>query len=271
MQLVSPSRILAAILAIASLVCPVVAQADRWLWAWDRPEDLRWLPQGTGVAYFAVQFDASDAAFKPTWRRAVLLVAANTPLMPVLHIQSLHTSHPAVLNGDAVALWSSNLAEAIRHLNAQAVQIDFEARASQQAFYHEVLTALRRKLPTTVQLSITALASWCGNDAWLVSLPVDEVVPMYFRMGPSERTLWRRRMMAPANLPPICRRAAGISIDEWDALQKDTGAISLMLSDRRRFYLFAPHPWQAPMLEGFAPLAVTPVYTTELFAIDAAQ
>ncbi len=40
---------------------------------------------------------------------------------------------------------------------------------------------------------MTALASWCAGDDWLRDLPVDEAVPMLFRMG-VEKNLFQRRL-----------------------------------------------------------------------------
>jgi len=71
-----------------------------------------------------------------------------------------------------------------------AVQVDFDARQSQREWYAGVLRrSVRAEMPAQMPLSMTALASWCSYDgAWLRSLPVDEAVPMLFRMepGPAE-------------------------------------------------------------------------------------
>jgi hypothetical protein len=48
----------------------------------------------------------------------------------------------------------------------------------------DVLRAVRATLPAGRELSMTALASWCDTERWLGTAPVDEVVPMLFRMGP---------------------------------------------------------------------------------------
>lgn len=235
-----------ALLPQVSVAAP--APTDTWLWAWDRSEDLRWLAPGTGVAYFAVQFDARGDTFTATWRRPVLQVRPDTRLLPVLHIEAFGTRRPPVLDGRAVALWSGQLAEAIERLAVPRVQIDFEARAGQRDFYRDVLAALRARLPADVRLSITALASWCGEPAWLSSLPVDEVVPMYFRMGPAERGLWRRRLAEPGALPPACRAAVGVSVDEWPALVAEVGMARLAGLGDRPWYVFSPQAWRPTLL-----------------------
>lgn len=95
------------------------------------------------------------------------------------------------------------------------MQIDFDATRSQRAFYRALLFDLRRQMPANLPLSVTALASWRSYDDWLRGLPIDEAVPMFFRMEPD-----RRR--APASLAgfrihePLCQESVGISTtDAW--------------------------------------------------------
>ena len=225
------------------------AQADVWLWAWDRPEDLRWIPADVGVAYFAAEFVAAGARFDATGRRAALRVRPDTPLLAVLHVEAFDPRNPPELDAAAVERWADGLQRVIHRLGVSAAQIDFEARAGQQAFYADVLQALRMRLPPGFRLSATALASWCGDPAWLDALPLDEVVPMYFRMGAAERELWRRRMLDPEHLPAkACRRAAGLATDEWQALAQESSGPALAPFGARRLYLFAPAAWRAETL-----------------------
>ena len=114
-----------------------------------------------------------------------------------------------------------------------ALQVDFDATRSQRAFYADVLADLRRRMPPNLPLSITALASWCSYDDWIAGLPVDEAVPMLFRMEPD-----RRRV--PADSPwlrirePLCQGSVGISTHEpWpDSLAG------------KRIYAFADRGWR---------------------------
>jgi len=241
----------AGLLRSIALLAPSLAQAhdDVWLWAWDRPEDLRWIPADVGVAFFAAEFVAAGARFDATGRRAALRVRPDTPRLAVLHIEAFDPRHPPDLDAAAVTRWADGLQRVIRRLGVPAAQIDFEARAGQQAFYADVLQALRARLPPEFRLSATALASWCGNPAWLDALPLDEVVPMYFRMGAAERALWRRRMLDPERLPAnACRRAAGLSTDEWQVFARDLPDPALAPFDGRRLYLFSPSAWRAETL-----------------------
>lgn len=238
------------ILSLALLaLAPSRACAEVWLWAWDRPEDLRWIPADVGVAYFAAEFVAAGERFDVTARRAALRVRPDTPLLPVLHIEAFDPRNPPQLDAAAAVRWAEALRREIRRLGVSAAQIDFEARAGQQAFYADMLQALRARLPAGFRLSVTALASWCGDAAWLDALPADEVVPMYFRMGAAERELWRRRMLDAGRLPATsCRRAAGLATDEWQTFARDLPDPALAHFTGRRLYLFSPSAWQAEVL-----------------------
>ena len=81
-------------------------------------------------------------------------------------------------------------------------------------------------------LSVTALASWCAYDRWLAATPVDEAVPMLFRMG-KEQSLFRSREEGPLVREPLCAGSLGVSADEpWP---KKLG--------NKRLYIFDPRPW----------------------------
>jgi hypothetical protein len=120
-----------------------------------------------------------------------------------------------------------------------AVQVDFDATASQRTFYREVLHQLRRQLPASMPLSMTALASWCIFDTWLAGLPVDEVVPMVFRMGADQHRV--RRYLAEDDFrAAACRHSLGISTDEP----------SPTIRPGRRLYVFHPHAWRLEAMTG---------------------
>jgi hypothetical protein len=82
-------------------------------------------------------------------------------------------------------------------------------------------------------LSMTALVSWCGDGSWLASLPVDEAVPMFFRMGGPSGTRARRARSQDGVRAGICTGSVGVSTDEaWPAI----GA-------KQRVYVFRDGPW----------------------------
>jgi hypothetical protein len=124
------------------------------------------------------------------------------------------------------------IARSANRPGVSALQIDFDVVESQRGFYRSLLYEVRRRMPRGMPLSITALASWCAGDNWIAGLPVDEAVPMFFRMGrdapPASRPGWTYRVREP-----LCQTSAGISTDEpWPALGDDL-----------RIYVFHPRAW----------------------------
>ncbi len=88
-------------------------------------------------------------------------------------------------------------------------------------------------MPASLPLSITALASWCSYDDWIATLPVDEAVPMLFRMEPDRR---RARPDRPELRirEPLCTGSVGISTHEpWPEEMAD-----------KRIYIFADRGWR---------------------------
>ena len=195
------------------------------LWAWEEPEDLRWIdPHEVGVAFFAgsLRIDDDGAVFRP--RLQPLRVPGGTSMIAVVRVVGMSTRAP--LDRTAAAI-----ADAARLPRVRAIQIDFDALASQRDFYAELVKAVRAKLPPRMPLLITALVSWCIGDRWLDRLAVDEAVPMYFRMG-SEQGL--------RGIPlrePLCQNSVGISTDELRKVQL-----------RHRLFLFHPRPWTSESL-----------------------
>jgi hypothetical protein len=112
------------------------------------------------------------------------------------------------------------------------VQIDFDATVSERNFYRSLLTRVRQELLASTRLSITALASWCAGDDWLSDLPIDEAVPMLFRLGVDQRQFQRRLETGQRFESRMCQNSAGVSTDE----PVYTPAV-------RRLYIFSPKPW----------------------------
>ncbi|HEX8473757.1 MAG TPA: DUF3142 domain-containing protein [Pyrinomonadaceae bacterium] len=206
------------------------------LWAWERPERLDFInPQETGVAFLArtIYLRGDAAVTRP--RLQPLRVPHGTTLIAVARIESDKSQPPqlsAVQRAQAVA----SIAELINRNGVRAIQIDFDAVASERAFYRELLFDLRRLMPDAMPLSITALASWCIHDRWLDDLPVDEAVPMLFRMGADERQVGHYLDGGEDFRAPICRGSYGVSTDE---------SVSRRLAPTRRFYLFHTRSWSS--------------------------
>lgn len=222
----------------------------RVLWAWEEPEDLHTLPPSIGVAYLAETDILTDhIAILP--RRQPLWPAPGAPLIVVVRIE---TRAGFADTSQLRAALASHLATYGLHRNVRALQLDFDATQSQQDFYRGVLEALRPQIPRGLPLSITALVSWCGPHSWLRTLPIDEAVPMEFRMGgPRVAILAGRTHLRYPITEPLCRGSLGLSTDEpWPA------SIS-SLNPATRVYLFAPRPWR--------PAELAAISTTPLIAL----
>ena len=96
-----------------------------------------------------------------------------------------------------------------------------------------MLADVRRGLPPRTLLSMTALASWCDSETWLDRAPVDEIVPMLFRMQKGDPAIRRRLAQGKDFRHAKCRTALGISTDTPLA-RAPAG---------RRVYLFDPQRW----------------------------
>jgi Protein of unknown function (DUF3142) len=219
------------------------------VWAWERREDLRALdPATTAVAYLdrTVVLDWRGLAVVP--RRQPMLLPASTGLVRIAVVR-LETRSGAALNEDSARASAAAIVQVVDEVPAiAALQVDFDARQSEREWYADVLRRVRAQMPASMPLSMTALASWCSYDgAWIESLPVDEAVPMLFRMEPD-----RRRAAAAGGLDavdavsdfairePLCQGAVGISTTEpWPRAMAGL-----------RVYVFADRGWQRDGLAG---------------------
>ena len=203
------------------------------LWAWERPEDLRFLQgTGAGVSFLAetVILGGGEVTVRP--RLQTLKTAPGTPLMGCARIET-DRSQPPALSETQSATVSSAISRLGSLANISAVQVDFDATASERPFYARVLRDLRHDLPPSMPLSITALTSWCTGDPWIAGLPIDEAVPMLFRMGPDARNIRLRLEEGRDFTPDVCRESVGISTDEKIR----------NLPAGRRVYVFSPEGW----------------------------
>lgn len=203
------------------------------LWAWERPEDLRFIDtRETGVAYLArtVHLRGAETLVRP--RLQPLEVPPETYLVAVVRVESDRRERPA-LSDEQLEKTVGAAREAVESHGVRALQIDFDVVASERDFYRRLLASLRAKLPARTPLSMTALASWCLGDKWLAGLEVDEAVPMLFRMGVDERRVREFLNSGGEFSDPLCRRSAGLSTDE---------RLRLARTPARR-YVFNPRAW----------------------------
>lgn len=213
----------------------------RVLWVWERPEDLRSIdPHTTAIATLDRTVVLGQRIIVIP-RRQFYVYPAGTKRIAVVRVEA---------PGSIANRLASAAADAILDLafapDIAALQIDFDARLSQRAFYTALLRDLRRRMPPNLPLSMTALASWCSNDDWIASLPVDEAVPMFFRMEPGRR-------FALPNAPelrirePLCATSIGIST-------REPAPASL---DNKRVYIFPDRGWREDLslLTSLAPVS----------------
>ena len=201
------------------------------VWAWERPEDLRFLPSDVEIAVQTgfIEIGGSDIVARG---RRFPLRSGRAPKTAVVHLQ-IDESRPA--------RWSPivrrRVVAAVLHYATvrpvRRVQIDFEVRESERAILLDVIRGVRRALPPGTLLSMTALASWCGGEGWIDAAPVDEIVPMVFRMGRSADIVRRRLADGKDFADRRCRTAIGIASDE-PIPRAPTG---------RRVYVFDPQRW----------------------------
>jgi hypothetical protein len=219
--------------ASVSPATQVAPRPARVLWAWERPEDLRAIDaRTTGVAYLALTATLTGDRVEVVPRRQPLRVASDVWLSAVTRVELDTSSRPALIAPQREALVDA----VVRHTpidRVAAVQIDFDATQSERAFYRSLLHDLRKALPSRIALSMTALASWCLADNWLDDLPIDEAVPMVFRIGDADRFTVRRAAERGRFRAAACATSLGTSTDE--ALERYPRG--------RRIYVFHPRSW----------------------------
>lgn len=217
------------------------ARPSLTVWAWERPEDVRFLdPERHAVAVLVGTIGLDAGRLVPERRRQplALSVASNKTAVVRLEATPGAIAERSVPLADAVAervlVWAAAL-------EPSAVQIDFDARVSERPFYRLLLEQLRRRLPPTTRLEITALASWCLGDPWIADLPIDDAIPMLFRLGVDEVAVRAHLARGGDFAVPLCRKSLGLSLDE-PLEEFPTG---------RHLHVFNPQRWSAPALAHF--------------------
>jgi hypothetical protein len=207
------------------------------LWAWERPEDFHTFdPRLYAVAYLDQTIIISDQV-RGVPRQQPIRFAGSSKLIAVVRIEA-HTQFAVLDSPDLSGAVADLIIASARKPAVAALQIDFDATRSQRAFYARLLRDVRRRLPETMPLSITALASWCGSDSWLEDLPIDEAVPMLFRMGEDPRSPRQPGWRYPIR-EPLCNESMGVSTDEsWPDI-----------AAARRVYVFHPRSWDPQAAE----------------------
>ena len=205
-----------------------------YLWAWERATDLRAFdPARAGVAMLAgsVWLRADEVVMRP--RLQPLRLPPGTWITAVVRIEVDPSSPPT----RSAAQCERTVAAILSLLEDQpeitALQIDFDAAVAMRPFYTRLVSDLRRQMKPSWELSITALASWCLGDPWIAALPIDDAVPMLFRMGPDAGHVRGWLEQGKDFTLPVCRHSLGVSVDEPLAA-RPAG---------RRLYVFNPRGW----------------------------
>ena len=213
------------------------------VWAWERPEDLRFLdPKEFGVAFLAQTIFLENDRVMPTQRRQPLDVSPGTYLIAVTRIE---TNKEGGKRPAFDAEMASKTAVLIRNTldlpDVKGMQVDFDAVSSERAFYWTLMNELRQKTPEGAALTMTSLASWCTGDAWFNDFPVDEAVPMVFQMGTDQEKIKTYLRSGNDWREPLCRGSYGISVDEglFDGIKRE-----------RRTYYFKSGRWTIVDLAG---------------------
>ena len=208
-----------------------VAAAEPVVWAWERSEALGELPASYGIAVVVGVIRLSGEGMVARGRRFPLRAGADAAPIGVVHIE---------IDRSAALDWTDRLrAQVVEAALSYAsgyrmVQIDMEVRRSEREALLDVLRGVRAGLAPGTVLSMTALASWCESERWLEQAPVDEIVPMLFRMGRQGGRL-REKLAAGGDFgEPRCRTAVGISLDA-----------PVTVPPGRRIYVFNPRAWDA--------------------------
>ncbi len=225
------------ILSVSTLVpvwgvAPELETPRVWLWAWDRPEDLRFLrPADAGVAFFVLGIRMGENGLSLRPRTAPLRLTAGMHRIAVVRLEMTLTN----LSENQMNELVSAIREKALVPGIEGIQLDFDAALSQRPFYRRLLARLRSEPALHVPISITALASWCMGDRWIRNLPVDSAVAMLFQMGPSssEALAWLRKERPLAGLYNGTL-AWGLSTDQ---------PLPVSPPIQARVFFFHPHPW----------------------------
>lgn len=186
------------------------------LWVWERPENLYFM-KNEKVTYAFLAGTATktneDMVLYP--RRQPLRIPNNSKTIAVVRIEDRSDGKP-LTDLDMEQISDFVVKSCMKLKGNMGCQIDFDAAQSQLDFYKKLLVVIRAKLPTEMKLSITSLVSWCttNDKPWFINSPVDEVVPMFFRLGTDSSVYWNKIHQGTLALNPICQGSVGISTDE---------------------------------------------------------
>lgn len=205
-----------------------------FIWAWERPENLLFIDnKNIGVAFYAgiITFSDSETFFRPRLQP----LAIDSKISPIAVIRIENRDKGSQLNNGQLSKAVDSIVKICSQNKISGCQIDFDAKGSEIDFYKELIFKTRGALPKSIPLSVTALVSWCHLGSWLEDLPIDEAVPMFFRLGVDEYVIRNNLVGESFMKARICQKSIGISVDE-----------PLPQSEylkNRRIYIFNPDSW----------------------------
>ena len=207
------------------------------LWAWERPEDLRFLDRSKfGVAFLEQTLNSNGTEVIHIPRRQPLKVESNTYLIAVTRIEIQRGSRIAEADEDRIIRKIvSRIVKSEAVKGVRGVQIDFDAVESERNFYRKIIDEVRQNLKKDTSLSITALASWCAGDLWLKDLPIDEAIPMLFDMGKDDQRIRNLLNSGVDWNETLCKASYGLSVNQPS---------DFPLAPERSRYYFNSRPWR---------------------------
>jgi hypothetical protein len=204
------------------------------IWAWERSEDLRFAPPQVEIAVQTGFIRLTGERLEVRGRRFPLLADPRQVRTSVVHVE-IAPRRPLAWTPQREAEVAAAIVDFGVRQGLARLQVDFEAPASKRPILLGVLSAVRARLPRGMTLSMTAIASWCETETWLSEAPVDEIVPMLFRMGPGGDPIRAKLARGGDFANRRCRSALAISADT--PLPRAPAG--------RRVYLFSPRSWTA--------------------------
>jgi hypothetical protein len=202
------------------------------LWAWERPEDLRFAGPDVTIAILAGTIRLAGNTVQVQPRLQPAQVMPTQLIIGVVHLEVDRTHHPP-WTASQRAETATQVLRLLHNPRFTAAQIDFEVTASDRPMLLDLLADIRAGLPPGQTLSMTALASWCDTETWINAAPVDEIVPMLFRMGQTGEPIRQRLAHGGDFRQPRCRTAIGVAMDTPPEA----------LPPGRRIWMFNPRPW----------------------------
>lgn len=188
---------------------------DLVLWVWERPENLYFMKkEKVTYAYLAGTITKTDTGLTLYFRQQPLRIPDDSTTVATIRIED-KAKETTFGDSDIQEISDFVVSACLKDRKNISCQIDFDAGQSQIDFYKKLILAVRSKLPEGVKLSLTALLSWCiDNDPWFDNLPLDEIVPMFFRLGKDSNIYWQKISQEDLILNPLCQKSIGISTDE---------------------------------------------------------